>query len=137
MPWIDYSHEVKPLKARWQRNFLIGIGVFFFIAGVIGIFLPVLPTTPFLLLSAACFARASTKFYNWLMNHYVLGPYLRDWRSNKGIPNRTKMTAITLMVVCFGVSAVFVFTSAYSRALFLSIGVIVAIYILRLPTRTE
>lgn len=129
---IDYSHEVKPLKAAWKRNLLILMGTIFFVLGVIGIFLPLCPTTPFLLLSAACFARASARFYNWLMNHYILGPYIRDWRSNKGIPKRTKLTAIFLILICFAISSFFL-GALYLRLVFLSVGLGVIIYILKLP----
>lgn len=135
--WMDYSHEVRPLKAGWKRNLLIVAGTLSFALGVLGIFLPLLPTTPFLLLAGACYARASTKFYNWLMNHRVLGGYIRDWRSNKGIPVRTKVLALSLMAICFGISAVLVVKSLYPRIGFLSIGVLVAIYIIRLPTRRQ
>jgi len=134
--WTDYSHEVRPLRSKWQRNLLLGLGTFFFILAILGIFLPILPTTPFLLLTAACYGRASTKFYNWLMNHYLLGPYIRDSGMRHAIPRRAKITALLLMEICFGISATFFVTSTYPRIGFLSIGVVVAFYILRLPTRT-
>lgn len=117
----DYSNEVRPLKAAWKRKILIVLGTLFFVIGVFGIFLPLLPTTPFLLLSAACYARASARFYNWLINHYILGPYIRDWRSNKGMPLRTKLTAILLIVVCFAISSFFI-GALYLKLMFFSVG---------------
>ena len=65
--------------------------------GLAGIFLPVLPTTPFLLLSAALFFRSSPSAYQWLMNHRLLGPYIRDFRESRAIPLRAKIIALSLL----------------------------------------
>ena len=67
----------------WVRYLLMAVGWVSVVLGVIGIFLPVLPTTPFLLLAAACFARSSPRFYQWLINHRQLGPWIRDYRSEE------------------------------------------------------
>lgn len=64
---------------------------------VLGIFLPLVPTTPFLLLASACFARGSTRLHNWLLNTRPLGQYLRDYEAGKGIPLRAKIVALALM----------------------------------------
>lgn len=76
--------------------------------GIIGIFLPLLPTTPFLLLAAACFFRSSPRLYQWLLRHKHLGPYVRNFREHKAIPLRAKiisvsMVWITLLYATFGV----------------------------------
>jgi methylthioribose-1-phosphate isomerase len=72
--------------------------------GVIGIFLPVLPTTPFLLLAAACFVRSSKSFYLWLIHHRQLGPWIRDYLEGQGIPLKAKVYSIALMWLSIGLS---------------------------------
>ncbi len=84
----------RPLMLRYV---LLAIGWLSVALGVIGIFLPVLPTTPFLLLAAACFARSSPRFYQWLVEHPRLGPWIKDSLSGNGIPLKGKVYAIGLM----------------------------------------
>ncbi|MCG8484235.1 MAG: YbaN family protein [Clostridia bacterium] len=80
-----------------MKSILIAIGSLSLFLGVIGIFLPLLPTTPFLLLSAACYAKGSDKFYNWLIHHKYLGEYIRNYREKRGIPLKTKVIALILL----------------------------------------
>jgi uncharacterized membrane protein YbaN (DUF454 family) len=72
--------------------------------GVLGIFLPLLPTTPFLLLASACFARGSTRLHHWLQNNRVFGRYLRDYENGKGIPLRGKVWILLFMWASMGYS---------------------------------
>lgn len=88
-----------------MRTLLVILGFFFVGLGAIGAVLPVLPTTPFLLLAAACFARSSPRFYAWLLANPVFGPLIRDWRQHRTIPKRAKVTAI-LMILIVGSSSV-------------------------------
>lgn len=89
------------------RYLLIALGTLSLVAGVIGVFVPVWPTTPFLLLSAACFLRSSDRLYEWLVTHRHLGAYVRDFMSGQGIPLRTKAVALTTMWVTTTASSVF------------------------------
>ncbi len=83
----------------------IFLGWIFFLLGVIGIFLPLLPTTPFLLLAGFCFSKGSKKFHAWLINHKYFGPPINDWKSQGVIRIQHKCLA-TLMLT---ISAVFIF----------------------------
>ncbi len=130
----DYSHEVRPSKSAWQRKGLAALGTLFLATGIVGAFLPILPTTPFLLLAAACYARSSPQHYNALMNHRVVGSYLRDWRAGKGIPIRAKFLAVSLIGISFGFSVQYI-PNLPGKILFLGLGAAVAAYLLRFPTK--
>jgi uncharacterized membrane protein YbaN (DUF454 family) len=80
------------------------IGVIAVALGVLGIFLPLLPTTPFLLLASACFARGSTRLHNWLRTNPVFGKYLRDYEDGRGLPLRGKVVILLLMWASLGYS---------------------------------
>ncbi|MBD8493765.1 YbaN family protein [Pseudomonas syringae] len=86
------------------RYALLAFGWLSVALGIIGIFLPVLPTTPFLLLATACFARSSPRFYHWLIDHPRLGPWIADYVHGHGIPLKAKVYAIALMWVSIAVS---------------------------------
>ena len=112
---------------------LLVIGWLSVILGVIGIFLPVMPTTPFLLLAAACFMRTSPKFYNWLVGHPQLGKYVVYYMEGKGIPFKAKIYTIVLMAL--GMSFTIYWVPYIEVKIILPlIGVLVALYILRQPT---
>jgi len=72
-------------------------GVLALLLALLGLFLPLLPTTPFLLLASACFARGSSRLHGWLLNHRVFGVYLRNFETGKGIPLRAKIVASVMM----------------------------------------
>ncbi|RMQ42533.1 hypothetical protein ALQ04_00618 [Pseudomonas cichorii] len=120
-------------RHRLVRYLLVAVGWTSVALGVIGIFLPVLPTTPFLLLAAACFARSSPRFYRWLVNHKQLGPWIRDYLAGNGIPLKGKVYAIALMWASIGLSCYLV-PLPWARGFMLASAVLVTIYILRQKT---
>ncbi len=120
-------------RSRLVRYLLQGGGWLSVALGVIGIFLPVLPTTPFLLLAAACFARSSPRFYHWLVDHPRLGPWIRDYLEGNGIPLKGKIYAIGLMWVSIGFSCWLV-PLIWARGFMLLSAVLVTVYIVRQKT---
>jgi uncharacterized membrane protein YbaN (DUF454 family) len=120
-------------RSRLVRYLLQGVGWLSVALGVIGIFLPVLPTTPFLLLAAACFARSSPRFYHWLVEHPRLGPWIRGYLDGDGIPLKGKVYAIGLMWISIGFSCWLV-PLVWARGFMLVCAVGVTFYILRQPT---
>lgn len=103
--------------------------------GLLGVFLPLLPTTPFLLLACACFARSSPRLHARLLASPLLGPYIRDFTSGKGVPLRTKLVACTLMWASLAYAMTRVPHWAGVVTL-LAIGLGVTVYIARLPGRS-
>jgi uncharacterized membrane protein YbaN (DUF454 family) len=120
----------RPLVVRYA---LLAIGWLSVVLGVIGIFIPVLPTTPFLLLAAACFARSSPRFYRWLVEHPRLGPWIGDYLSGTGIPLKGKVYAIGLMWASILLSCYLV-PLPWARVFMLTSAVLVTVYILRQKT---
>ncbi|HEU4853474.1 MAG TPA: YbaN family protein [Telluria sp.] len=118
-----------------MKTALVIIGSISVALGVLGLFLPLLPTTPFLLLASACFARGSDRMHRWLLNHGVFGAYLRSFEEGLGIPLRGKIVAIGLMWLSMAVSISMVEHMAL-RALLAAIAIAVTIYLWRfVPTR--
>jgi uncharacterized membrane protein YbaN (DUF454 family) len=109
--------------------------------GAIGIVLPILPTTPFLLAAAACFCKSSTRLYNWLINNKWFGEYIRNYKEGKGIPMKTKVVTLTFLWATIGVSTIFILSHLLPPLLVLPMQLImlaiatgVSIHILILPT---
>ncbi len=92
------------MKALTRPLWIAG-GVVALVLGVIGIFLPLLPTTPFVLLAAACFARGSQRVEAWLLAHPRFGPMIADWRRSRAVPLRAKQLATVMMTISSAVSA--------------------------------
>ena len=108
---------------------LIALGL-----GVLGAFLPVLPTTPFLLLSAALFLRGNKRLYDWLLNHHKLGTYISNFMVHKAIPLRVKIVSIAALWITLSYCAVFVAQHWGLRAAFMIIAVAVTLHILSYKT---
>jgi uncharacterized membrane protein YbaN (DUF454 family) len=103
--------------------------------GIAGIFLPLLPTTPFMLLAAACFARSSERFHAWLLAHPLLGATVREWEEHRSIRRRTKWVAILTMAVTLTVSVIFFVPSRALQIALAFFGLTLAVYLYRLPSR--
>lgn len=135
MEKTDYSAEMRKHNSLTVRLVFLALGTLFVALGIAGAFLPVLPTTPFMLLAAACYARASTRFYNWLLNNRVFGPAILEWRRYRSIPYRVKWTAIVLMAVTLGISIVFFVPWPALQAGLTVFGVLLGAYLYNIPSR--
>jgi uncharacterized membrane protein YbaN (DUF454 family) len=124
----------KNKKGELRRYLLIIIGTFFLGLGIIGIFLPILPTTPFLLLAAACYTRSSKRLYNWLLTNRWLGNYIRNYRERKGVPFKIKILSISFLWIAIGYSAIFVVHILLGRIILILIAIGVTIHILSIQT---
>ncbi len=116
------------------KVFLIVAGVLSLTLGVIGIVVPLLPTTPLLLLAAACFVRSSDRLYRWLMNHRIFGPYIKNYREHRAVTFRTKAFTLILLWIAIGYSTVFVVTSLWLQVALVAIAIAVTIHVLSLNT---
>lgn len=123
----------------WQQGHMrpiwFGLGVSAVGLGIAGIFLPLLPTTPFLLLAAACYARASERFYLWLVRNRTFGPTIREWRRHRSIPYRTKVVAIALMSATIAVSIALLTRFPLAQGALAVVGVVVGAWLYRIPSR--
>jgi uncharacterized protein len=120
-----------------KKFLLIVLGSITLSLGIIGVFLPILPTTPFLLLSAACFLRSSEKLYNWLVNHKILGLYIRSYIIYKAISLKAKLISIVALWLVMVSTVVFFVSFLWLRILLLCIGLGVTVYISHFPTLSE
>ncbi len=117
-----------------MKYILAFLGTVSLMLGVLGIFLPVLPTTPFLLLAAALYLRSSRRLYNWLLSHKHLGPYIKNFYEEKAIPLRVKIVSVSLLWITLLYCAFFVASAWWMRILFIAIAAGVTVHILGYKT---
>ncbi|QHS10787.1 YbaN family protein [Sinimarinibacterium sp. NLF-5-8] len=120
---------------RWQRILLIIAGFISLLLGIIGALLPVMPTTPFIILAAACFARSSERFHQMLLRNRIFGPLLVEWETHRSIPYRTKLIALAMLAVTLGSSVVLFVRPLQLQLAVAAVGVLVGIWLYRIPSR--
>jgi len=123
-------------KVKLRKIALATAGVLCVGLGVLGIFLPVLPTTPFLLLAAACFVRSSDRLYNWLIHHKWFGAYIRNYREHRAVTLKSKIIALVMLWGVIGYTAFGVIGNWWIRGLLGVIATGVTIHLLHLRTLT-
>lgn len=128
---LEYKRPGKIKKGLLIVAGSISVGL-----GILGIILPLLPTTPFLLLAAACYLRSSERLYNWLIYHRVFGKIIRDYLQNRTISLRVKISSLILMWLAIGYSAIFVVSILWVSILLFAIAVGVTIHILSFKSGT-
>src|SRR5436190_11441045 len=121
------------MSSRILKALLIAGGTLCVALGVIGIFLPLMPTTVFLLMAAACYARSSDRFHQKLVNHRILGVYLRNSRNGGGMPRRAKAITLVLLWASIGATTVWTAHSWWLRLILLAIAAGVTAHVVRLP----
>ncbi|MFC1486463.1 YbaN family protein [Thermoproteota archaeon] len=109
-------------------------GSIFLALGAIGVALPVLPTTPFLLLALACYCRSSERMTYWMLNNKYFGNYIRNYKEGKGIPLKTKLFAITILWITLVYSAIFIIPILIAQVILFGVAVAVTLHLIRLPT---
>lgn len=110
------------------------LGTISLVLGIVGIFVPLLPTTPFLLLAAAAYFKGSSSLYNWLINHKYLGTYIRNFRENRAIPLRAKVVSVSLVWITIGYCLLFVVDLLWLKIVLGGIAVGVSWHILSFNT---
>lgn len=134
MLFIFYSYLRAPFKIIQMKYLLAGLGLLSLSLGILGIFLPVLPTTPFLLLASVLFLKSSQSLYDWLMNHPKLGPYISNFLVHKAIPLRVKIVSVSMVWITLLYCALMVAEHWAFKLLFIVIAIAVTVHILSYKT---
>jgi hypothetical protein len=124
-----------------KKTLLIIAGWLSLFAGLIGILLPLLPTTPFILLSAYCFSRSSSRLHNWLLNHRWFGPPIRQWQENRTVSRNHKTKALFLIIASFTLTLLLTSLPLIAKASLVLLALVLMLIVARLPegeqTETE
>jgi hypothetical protein len=126
----DYRYKV-------IRGLYFVFGTVFLILGGVGVFLPILPTTPFLLLSAACYYKSSRRMHRWMLNNRWFGNYLRNYAEGKGISLKTKLFTTSLLWILIIYSILYAVNNIIIQLVLLTIAIGVTIHLIKLPTLKE
>lgn len=118
-----------------RRGLLVVAGVISLVLAMAGVVLPGLPTTPFVLLAAACFAKASPRLHAWLLAHRWMGPMVRDWEANRSLPLKVKWLATSMMLLMVALSAWHLLHRPWLAAVVVGSGLLGAWVVWRIPTR--
>jgi hypothetical protein len=102
--------------------------------GAAGVFLPILPTTPFLLLSATCYYKGSERMHRWILNNKLFGSYIRNYKEGKGISKNAKILTLFLLWITIGYTSFFITSNYVVQLVFFTIAVAVTVHVATLPT---
>ena len=131
-------HIAKEASNPFVRVLWILAGTIFVVLGGLGVLLPGLPTTPFLILAAACYIRSSQRLYDWLITNKTFGPYLKDYREGKGMPKNAKILAVSMIVIFVGYAVVFALEGLMLKVFVGLFGLVGIFYIiLKVPSSED
>jgi uncharacterized membrane protein YbaN (DUF454 family) len=125
------------MSYKLRRQLLIVAGTISTAIGILGIFVPILPTTPFLLLAAACYIRSSERFYRWLINNRLFGTYIRSYIEGGGMPLRTKIFTIFLLWIAIGISVCIGTQNLVVRIVLVLVAIGVTLHIIYIRARKQ
>ncbi|EQC45280.1 YbaN family protein [Bacteriovorax sp. Seq25_V] len=123
------------ISRKTKKLIFLTLGFVSIILGFIGLFLPILPTTPFLILAAYLFSQSSKRMHNWLLEHRIFGPIINDWEKHGAISVKTKWIACTAIVIFFSYTLIFVNVNIYIKSIVALSGIVVMAFILSRPSR--
>lgn len=124
----------RPSSGPWRRRAFLVIGSVALAIGVVGIFVPLLPTTPLVILASACYLRGSERAHRWLLGHRWFGPVIAEWRETRSVPAAAKWIAVVQIAVSFTVTLLLLPASTYGRAGLVLLGAGLIGVVLSLPT---
>ena len=123
------------LHDSWiMRWIFLGIGITALLLGILGIFLPILPTTPFILLAAGCFARSSERFHVFLLGNRVTGPIIYEWCMHRSIPRRVKRWVYLMIILSFG-SSILIVSALWLKLMLIVLAIVLTTFIWRIRVR--
>ncbi len=121
----------------FTKLFLIIVGSLSLGLGIVGVVLPLIPTTPLLLLAAACYVRSSERLYTWLVHNKYFGPYILDYREGKGIPLKAKVVGVSTLWISISYTVIFIVPLVLVKALLVAIASYFTWFILHIKTREK
>jgi uncharacterized protein len=124
--------KTEKITKKYIKWLLIAAGTVSVFLGLLGIVLPLLPTTPFLLLGAACYARSSGKIYEWLIGNRLFGTYIKNYRDGNGVPVKIKISAISFLWTTILITTIFFIPVIIVKILLLVIASAVTIHIVKI-----
>jgi uncharacterized membrane protein YbaN (DUF454 family) len=130
----NHSYEKKLNRDKLKRGLFVFVGTISLGFACLGVVLPILPTTPFLLLSAGCYLKGSTRMHTWLLNHKLFGQYIRKYIEGKGISVKAKVFTLTLMWIAIGYAALFTVPLLFIQVALFVIALAVTIHLIKVPT---
>lgn len=128
--------RTQPPSGRLSRALWVTAGTLSLAVGVAGMVIPILPTTPFVLIAAACYLRGSRRMYDWMIANRYIGGYLRDYMEGRGVSVRAKATSVVVLWILIALSASFATDSTTVRIVLLAVAVAVTVHLVTLKGKT-
>ena len=137
MTYFSKRVHMKQISEKVKRLLFTILGTLFLGIGCIGLILPILPTTPFLILATACYVRGSDRIYRWMMRNRLFGEFIRNYLEGKGITSRQKVFTLALLWLMIAITIFYMIENIMIRILLFIIALAVSVHILKLPTLTS